>query len=83
MMPATLLPNLAQVWLVVEPVDMRTGIDGLSQRIQTPLDTHNGKVLAVEVNGKLIRQNFERFVRQGWKHRPLFDMTALHSEIMV
>ena len=43
MMPATLLPNLAQVWLVIEPIDMRAGIDGLSQRIQerqgrTPCD---------------------------------------------
>ena len=28
-------PN--QVWLVVEPIDMRTGIDGLSQRIQNTL----------------------------------------------
>jgi transposase len=28
-------PN--QVWLVVEPVDMRGGIDGLSQRIQNLL----------------------------------------------
>lgn len=27
----------AQVWLVVEPVDMRGGIDGLSQRIQNLL----------------------------------------------
>ena len=32
MMP---MPN--QVWLVVEPIDMRAGIDGLSQRIQTTL----------------------------------------------
>ena len=29
------IPN--QVWLVVEPIDMRAGIDGLSQRIQTTL----------------------------------------------
>ncbi len=28
-------PN--QVWLVVEPIDMRAGIDGLSQRIQNTL----------------------------------------------
>jgi transposase len=28
-------PN--QVWLVVEAIDMRTGIDGLSQRIQNTL----------------------------------------------
>ena len=27
----------AQVWLVVEPVDMRLGIDGLSARIQQSL----------------------------------------------
>lgn len=27
-----------QVWLVVEPVDMRRGIDGLSQRIQNLLE---------------------------------------------
>ena len=26
-----------QVWLVVEPIDMRAGIDGLSQRIQKTL----------------------------------------------
>ena len=26
-----------QVWLVVEPIDMRAGIDGLSQRIQNTL----------------------------------------------
>ena len=32
MMP---IPN--QVWLVVEPIDMRAGIDGLSQRIQSTL----------------------------------------------
>ncbi len=28
----------AQVWLAVEPVDMRLGIDGLSLRIQQALD---------------------------------------------
>jgi hypothetical protein len=27
-------PAPSQVWLVVEPIDMRAGIDGLSQRIQ-------------------------------------------------
>ena len=32
MMP---IPN--QVWLVVEPIDMRAGINGLSQRIQSTL----------------------------------------------
>ena len=31
MMP---IPN--QVWLVVEPIDMRAGIDGLSQRLRLP-----------------------------------------------
>lgn len=30
-------PAPAQVWLVVEPIDMRAGIDGLSQRIQNSL----------------------------------------------
>jgi hypothetical protein len=30
-------PMPAQVWLVVEPVDMRLGIDGLSARIQQSL----------------------------------------------
>jgi transposase len=30
-------PTPAQVWLVVEPIDMRAGIDGLSQRIQNSL----------------------------------------------
>lgn len=28
----------AQVWLVVDPVDMRLGIDGLSAHIQQALD---------------------------------------------
>ena len=30
-------PTPNQVWLVVEPIDMRAGIDGLSQRIQNTL----------------------------------------------
>jgi transposase len=30
-------PAPSQVWLVVEPIDMRAGIDGLSQRIQNSL----------------------------------------------
>ncbi len=30
-------PTSDQIWLVVEPVDMRAGIDGLSQRIQNTL----------------------------------------------
>ena len=30
-------PTPKQVWLVVEPIDMRAGIDGLSQRIQNTL----------------------------------------------
>ncbi len=32
-----MMPTAAQVWLVVEPIDMRTGIDGLSQHIQDSL----------------------------------------------
>ena len=32
-----MMPALNQVWLVVEPIDMRAGIDGLSQRIQNTL----------------------------------------------
>ena len=32
-----MMPIPTQVWLVVEPIDMRAGIDGLSQRIQTAL----------------------------------------------
>ena len=32
-----MIPAPTQVWLVVEPIDMRTGIDGLSQRIQNTL----------------------------------------------
>ena len=32
-----MMPKPAQVWLVVEAIDMRAGIDGLSQRIQTTL----------------------------------------------
>jgi len=31
------IPAPHQVWLVVEPIDMRAGIDGLSQRIQNTL----------------------------------------------
>jgi len=31
------IPAVSQVWLVVEPIDMRTGIDGLSLRIQNTL----------------------------------------------
>ena len=30
-------PTASQVWLVVEPLDMRAGIDGLSPRIQNTL----------------------------------------------
>lgn len=30
--------NPSQIWLVVEPVDMRAGIDGLSLRIQNALE---------------------------------------------
>ena len=32
-----MIPSPSQVWLVVEPIDMRAGIDGLSQRIQHTL----------------------------------------------
>lgn len=32
-----MMPTPSQVWLVVEAVDMRAGIDSLSQRIQTTL----------------------------------------------
>ena len=32
-----MMPTPNQVWLVVEAIDMRTGIDGLSQRLQTTL----------------------------------------------
>ena len=32
-----MMPTATQVWLVVEPIDMRAGIDGLSQRIQNTL----------------------------------------------
>lgn len=32
-----MMPTPSQVWLVVEPTDMRVGIDGLSQRIQNTL----------------------------------------------
>jgi len=32
-----MMPPILQVWVVVEPVDMRLGIDGLSQRIQATL----------------------------------------------
>ncbi len=32
-----MMPTATQVWLVVEPIDMRAGIDGLSQRIQNSL----------------------------------------------
>ena len=32
-----MIPAPNQVWLVVEPIDMRAGIDGLSQRIQNTL----------------------------------------------
>ena len=32
-----MIPTPKQVWLVVEPIDMRAGIDGLSQRIQNTL----------------------------------------------
>lgn len=32
-----MIPAPTRVWLVVEPVDMHAGIDGLSQRIQNTL----------------------------------------------
>jgi len=32
-----MMPSVNQVWLVVEAIDMRAGIDGLSQRIQDSL----------------------------------------------
>ena len=32
-----MMPTANQVWLVVEAIDMRAGIDGLSQRIQATL----------------------------------------------
>lgn len=32
-----MIPTPTQVWLVVEAIDMRAGIDGLSQRIQNTL----------------------------------------------
>lgn len=32
-----MMPTTNQVWLVVEPIDMRAGIDGLSQKIQATL----------------------------------------------
>ena len=37
MMPALLGEPPAQIWLAVEPVDMRLGIDGLSARLQASL----------------------------------------------
>ena len=32
-----MIPTPTQVWLVVEAIDMRAGIDGLSQRLQNTL----------------------------------------------
>ena len=32
-----MIPIPTQIWLVVEAIDMRAGIDGLSQRIQNTL----------------------------------------------
>jgi len=32
------MPAIVQVWIVVEPTDMRSGINGLSQRIQNTLE---------------------------------------------
>jgi transposase len=32
-----MMPTANQVWLVVEAIDMRAGIEGLSQRIQDTL----------------------------------------------
>ena len=32
-----MMPTPTQVWLVIDIIDMRAGIDGLSQRIQTTL----------------------------------------------
>ena len=32
-----MIPTPNQVWLLVEPIDMRAGIDGLSRRIQNTL----------------------------------------------
>lgn len=32
-----MIPTPQHIWLVIEPVDMRTGVDGLSQRIQNTL----------------------------------------------
>ncbi len=32
-----MMPSENQVWLVVEPIEMRAGIDGLSQHIQNTL----------------------------------------------
>jgi transposase len=32
-----MMPTATQVWLVVEAIDMRAGIEGLSQRIQNTL----------------------------------------------
>jgi len=32
-----MIPTPTQVWLVVEAIDMRAGIDGLSQRVQNTL----------------------------------------------
>lgn len=35
--PANVFGHLPQVWLALEPIDMRQGIDGLSQRVQDHL----------------------------------------------
>jgi transposase len=32
-----MMPGVQRVWLVIEPIDMRAGIDGLSARIQASL----------------------------------------------
>lgn len=32
-----MMPTVEQVWLAVEPIDMRAGIDGLSRKIQEAL----------------------------------------------
>ena len=64
-----MIPAPTQVWLVVEAIDMRTGIDGLSQRIQNTLGRSpcNGTAYAFR-NQRLNRINLKTAVSRYRLH---------------
>lgn len=57
-MPHDLLWGERPIWLAVEPVDMRLGMDGLSSRIQNALGRgFHGKMQSMDITAELAKFN--------------------------